>query len=162
MEPTASDATPVPESKPKRKYKQRPSKSDAEKALTQLEVTHKYVRKDILAALNQKECRPGTNARLAYLKALQQLEIDFVDQLTKMGTLPKNVAAQTTTEYKFKAHVSKGGGVQTLAVSAKQLSEMERTEDKECRKGAFESPEDAAIRAQLEAEYGDRAAQPEK
>ena len=76
-----------------------------------------------------------------------------------MGTLPKNVAAQTTTSYQFKAHVSKGGGVQTLAVSEKQLSEMERAEGKEYRKAVFESPEDEAIRAQLEADFGDHAVQ---
>ena len=162
MEPTANEPTPAPESKPKRKYKQRLSKTDAEKAITQLEVTHKYVKKDILAALEQKECCPGTNARLAYLKALQQLEIDYVEQITKMGVLPKNVTSQTTTAYMFKAHVSKGGGVQTVAVNSKQLSEMERVEDKEYRKGLFDSAEDEAIRAQLDAEFGDRAAQPEK
>lgn len=115
-----------------------------------------------MSALKLKECCPGTNARLAYLKALQQLEIDFVDQLTKMGTLPKNVAAQTTTAYVFKAHVSKSGAVQTVPITSKQLSEMEHAEGKEYRKGVFESPEDEAIRAQLEAEFGDHAAQPEK
>jgi hypothetical protein len=150
------------EPKPKRAYKKRMSKTDAQKAITQLEVTHKLVKKDILTALKQKECRPGTNSRLAYLKALQQLEIDYVEQVTKMGLLPKNVSAQTTTSYQFKAHVSKGGVVQTLAVSDKQLSEIERSEGKEYRKGVFESPEDEALRAQLEAEFGDHATQREK
>src|ERR1039458_1219476 len=96
------------EPKPKRAYKKRMSKTDAQKAITQLEVTHKLVKKDILTALKQKECRPGTNSRLAYLKALQQLEIDFAEQMTKMGVLPKNVQAQTKTQYTFKAHVGKG------------------------------------------------------
>jgi hypothetical protein len=163
MESTANKPTPAPESKPKRKYKQRLSKSDAEKAITQLEVTHKYVKKDILAALKQKVCSPGTNSRLAYLKALQQLEIDFVQQITAMGLLPKNMQAQTKTAYVFKAHVSKGGGVQTLIVDSKQqLLDITRAEEKEYRKGVADSPEDEAIRAQLEAEFGDRAAQPAK
>lgn len=78
-----------------------------------------------------------------------------------MGVLPKNVQAQTKTAYVFKAHVSKGGGVQTLAVSDKQLSEMERAEDQEYRNGVFESPEDEATRAQLDVEFGDRAVQAE-
>ena len=39
---------------------------------------------------------------------------------------------------------------------------MERAEDKEYRKGMFDSPEDEAIRAQLEAEFGDHAAQPKR
>jgi hypothetical protein len=125
MEPTANESTLGPDSKPKRKYKQRLSKSDAEKAIAQLEVTHRYVKRDILAALKSKECGPGTNSRLAYLKALQQLEIDYVEQITKMGVLPKNVASQTTTEYIFKAHVSRGGSVQTMPVNNKVLHEME-------------------------------------
>jgi hypothetical protein len=163
MEPTANEPTSAPELNPKRKYKQRLSKTDAEKAITQLEVTHKYVKKDILAALKQKECSPGTNSRLAYLKALQQLEIDYVQQITEMGLLPKNVQAQTKTTYLFKAHVSKGGGVQTLAVNSKQqLLDITRAEEKEYKKGVADSPEDDAIRARLEAEFGDRATQPEK
>jgi hypothetical protein len=151
------------EPKPKRAYKKRMSKTDAQKAITQLEVTHKLVKKDILTALKQKECRPGTNSRLAYLKALQQLEIDFAEQMTRMGVLPKNVRAQTKTEYIFKAHVGKGGGVQTIAVDSKQqLLDITRSEEKEYRKGVSDSPEDEAIRAQLEAEFGDCTVQPEK
>jgi hypothetical protein len=94
---------------------------------------------------------------------LQQLEIDYVQQITAMGLLPKNVQAQTKTAYVFKAHVSKGGGVQTLAVISKQqLLDITRAEEKEYKKGVANSPEDEAIRAQLEAEYGDRAVQQEK
>jgi hypothetical protein len=109
-----------------------------------------------------KECGPGTNSRLAYLKALQQLEIDYVEQITKMGVLPKNVASQTTTQYIFKAHVGKGGSVQTTSVNKQQLHEIERTEAKECAKGMADSPEDEAIRAQFEAQYGDSDVQDEK
>ncbi len=162
METTANESAPAPESKPKRKYKQRLSKTDAEKAIKQLEVMHKYVKKDILDALKSKECSPGTNSRLAYLKALQQLEIDYVDQITKMGVLPKNVASQTTTEYVFKAHVGKGGSVQTTAVNKQQLHDIERAEEKEYKKGMADSPEDEAIRAQFEAQYGDGAVEEEK
>jgi hypothetical protein len=162
MEPTANESTPAPESKPKRKYKQRLSKTDAEKAISQLQVTHLYVKKDILTALKSKECSPGTNSRLAYLKALQQLEIDYVEQITKMGVLPKNVTSQTTTQYIFKAHVGNGGSVQTTPVNRQQLADIERAEAKECKKGMADSPEDEAIRAQFEAQYGDGAVQAEK
>jgi hypothetical protein len=153
--------TPTPRAK--RAYKKRLTKSDADKAVTSLILTHRYVKKDILDALRAKECSPSTNARLAYLKALQQLEIDFAEQMTKMGVLPKNVQAQTKTSYVFKAHVSKGGTVQTLSVSEKQLSELEKSEEKEFRQGAADSAEDETIRAQLEAEFGSSAvAQPTK
>jgi len=154
----------VPEEAPKAKraYKQRNSLSEAEKAIAKLNKTHKFVRFDILKALRGKECSPGTNSRLAYLKALQQLEIEYVDQITKMGVLPKNVASQTTTEYIFKAHVGKGGSVETTSVNKQQLTDIERTEAKECKRGMADSPEDEAIRAQFEAQYGDSAVEEEK
>jgi hypothetical protein len=141
--------TVTPEEAPKanRAYKQRNKLSDAEKAIAKLDKTHKFVRLDILKALRGKECGPGTNSRLAYLKALQQLEIDYVEQITK---------------YIFKAHVSRGGSVQTMPVSNKQLHEMERSEEKEYRKGVADSPEDEAIRALFEAQFGDSAVQPER
>jgi hypothetical protein len=154
--------TPEEAPKAKRAYKQRNKLSDAEKAIAKLDKTHKFVRLDILKALRGKECSPGTNSRLAYLKALQQLEIDYVEQITKMGVLPKNVASQTTTEYIFKAHVGKGGSVQTTPVNQKQLGDIERAEEKEYKKGIADSPEDEAIRARFEAQYGDGAVQAEK
>jgi hypothetical protein len=162
--PMEEQQTPLPEAvlKPKRAYKQRDKLSDAEKAIDRLDKTHKFVRLDILKALRARECSPGTNSRLAYLKALQQLEIDYVQQITSMGFLPKNVKAQTTTNYVFKAHVAKSGNVTTVAVSSpSQLRELERIELTEMKTGHFSSDEDDAIRAQLDAEFGDRAAQPE-
>ena len=88
--------------------------------------------------------------------------IDYVQQITEMGVLPKNVTSQTTTEYVFKAHVGKGGSVQTTAVNRKQLHEIERAEEKEYKKGMADSPEDEAIRARFEAQYGDGAVEHEK
>jgi hypothetical protein len=58
-------------------------------------------------------------------------------------------ASQTTTEYKFKAHVGKGGSVQTMPVNDKQLHEIERAEEKEYKKIVADSPEDEAIRAHV-------------
>ncbi len=69
-----------------------------------------------------------------------------------MRVLPKNVASQTSTEYIFKGHVSKGGTVQTLPVNSKQLQDIERTEEKEYNNGIADSPEDEAIRAGFEAQ----------
>jgi|SRR5271166_2885668 len=147
----------------KRAYKQRNKLSDAEKAIAKLDKAHKFVRLDILKALRGKECSPGTNSRLAYLKALQQLEIDYVEQITKMGVLPKNVQAETTTNYVFKAHVAKSGNVTTVAVSSPaEMQELERAEIREMKKGYFASEEDEAIRARFEAEFGDRATEPQK
>jgi hypothetical protein len=153
---TENEATPA-EPRAKRAYKKRLTKSPADKAISNLIVCHRYVKKDIMDALRSKECRPGTNARLAYLKRLEDSELEFTKQLIALGVLPKNVSAQTTTSYLFKAHVSRGGAVQTIPVSAKQLAEMEKAEAKEFNKGAADSPEDEAIREQLEAEFGSSA-----
>ena len=74
-----------------------------------------------------------------------------MEQITKMGVLPKNVASQTTTQYLFKAHVGQGGSVQTTPANKQQLTDIERAEAKEYKKGMGDSPEDEAIRAQFEA-----------
>jgi len=58
--------------------------------------------------------------------------------------------------------VSRGGSVQTMPVNNKELHDMERAEEKEYKKGVADSPEDEAIRAQFEAQYGDSAVQPER
>jgi hypothetical protein len=47
-------------------------------------------------------------------------------------------------------------------VNTKQLHDIERAEEKEYKKGMADSPQDEAIRAQFEAQYGDGAVQDEK
>ena len=47
--------------------------------------------------------------------------------------------------------------MQTTPVNRQQLTDIERAEAKECKKGMADSPEDEAIRAQFEAQYGDKA-----
>jgi hypothetical protein len=146
--------TPTSEPRKKRPYKKRLTKSPADKAITSLIVCHRYVKKDIMDALKSKECRPGTNARLAYLKRLEESEAAFTKQMIELGVLPKNVSAETTSSYVFKTVTSKGGGMQTISVSEKQLSELEKSEATQIRIGAAESPEDEQIRTQLENEFG--------
>ena len=146
--------TPTAEPRKKRAYKKRLTKSPADRAVTNLIVCHRYVKKDIMDALKSKECRVGTSARLAYLKRLEESEAAFTKQMIELGVLPKNVSAQTTTSYLFKAHVGHGGAVQTSVVSKQQLAELYKSEATEVRKGVAESPEDEQIREQLESEFG--------
>lgn len=47
-------------------------------------------------------------------------------------------------------------------MNTKQLHDIERAEEKEYKKGMADSPQDEAIRAQFEAQYGDGAVQDEK
>jgi hypothetical protein len=84
-----------------------------------------------------------------------------VEQITTMGVLPKNVQAETTTNYVFKAHVAKSGDVTTVRCRVRQrCGNLSVAEVREMKKGYFASEEDEAIRARLEAEFGDGAALP--
>lgn len=136
----------------KRSYKKRVQKNDAEKALANLIATHRYVKRDILKCIRDKECRSGTGARLNYLKALQDLEIDFLKQITAMGYIPKNAKAESRTEFVYKAIVGHGGLVSTVPVNGKELTEAKEIE-------LPYVPEDEAIRENLEREFGSSAVQ---
>jgi hypothetical protein len=93
----------------------------------------------ITAALRDEQVRCGEKIRVRM----------------RYKVLPKNVQAQTTKQYIFKAHVTSGGNVTTVPVSTPaEVRELERIESKEAKKGYFASEEDEAIRAELEAEFG--------
>jgi hypothetical protein len=156
------EQTVAPEAAPKTKraYKSRGKMSEAEKLMRDLDAGYKHNRKMIEKSM--EECGKGTNTYLAHVKALDAQLLEYARFRREIGMLPKSVAAQTTTEYVFKAHVGKGGSVQTTAVNTKQLHDIELAEAKECKKGMADSPEDEAIRAQFEAQYGDGAVQDEK
>ena len=141
----------------KRSYKKRVQKNDAEKALANLIATHRYVKRDILNCIREKECRSGTGARLNYLKALQELEIDFLKQITAMGYIPKNAKAESRNEFIYKAIVGHGGHVSTVPVNDKELTEMSKKEAREIELPYV--PEDEAIREELEREFGSSAVQ---
>jgi hypothetical protein len=144
----------------KRAYKSRGKMSEAEKLMRDLDAGYKHNRKMIEKSM--EECGKGTNTYLAHVKALDAQLLEYARFRREIGMLPKSVASQTTTEYIFKATVGKGGSVQTTAVNAKQLQDIEHAEEKEYKKGMADSPEDEAIRAQFEAQYGDGAVEEEK
>jgi hypothetical protein len=56
----------------------------------------------------------------------------------------------------------RGGPANDTHSTAAQLHDIERAEEKEYKKGMADSPEDEAIRAQFEAQYGDGAVEEEK
>jgi hypothetical protein len=93
---------------------------------------------------------------LSFVRNHTQLRSETGDQVTK------NVASQTTTEYIFKAHVGKSGAVQTTSINTRELHDIERAPAKQCTKGMADSPADEAIRAQFEAQYGDKAVEDEE
>jgi len=151
---TTDNVQPEQPPRTKRSYKKRVLKNDAEKALANLIATHRYVKRDILNCIREKECRSGTGARLNYLKALQELEIDFLKQITAMGYIPKNEKAESRNEFIYKAIVGYGGRVSTVPVNEKELSKMEAKEI-----DLPYVPEDEAIREELEREFGSSAVQ---
>jgi|SRR5271155_593773 len=155
------DEQQITEPRAKRKYKQRAIKTEGEKAITELQVRHRYIVKEILKALKGKQCGEGTTARLHYLEKLQELTIGYTKAMTALGALPKNAHNQSRTEFKFKSVVGHGGQIQTLPVTEEQLKTIEKREAKEIELPYV--PEDEAIREQLEREFGSSAVcQPQK
>ncbi len=104
-------------------------------------------------ARSTKKCTEGTAVMLAHIKAAWDLEKEYLEAMQGLGVLPKNLGNLTKTEYIFKAHVSKGGGVNTTVVKDnKDLKTIEAREVKYLE-AAHETPEDAAIRAQFDEEF---------
>jgi hypothetical protein len=147
--------------KAKRAYKSRGKMSEAEKLMRDLDAGYKHNRKMIEKSM--EECGKGTNTYLAHVKALDAQLLEYARFRREIGMLPKSVAAQTTTQYIFKAHVAKSGNVTTVPVSsAAEMQELERSEEKEMKEGYYKSEEDEAIRARFEAEFGGGAVEPER
>ncbi len=160
MSTVIPEETLTAESSKKRKYKTRNRMSESEKLMRDVEVNYKTTRKMLLKSLENSNV--GTGSYLQHLKALDDQFLKYAEFRREIGLLPKNVASQTATEYVFKAHVGKGGSVQTLPVNSKQLHDLERAEQREYDSHVASSSEDEAIRAQLEAEFGDSVALPKE
>ena len=106
-------------------------------------------------AKSTQKCEYGTNTKLAHLKAEMDYRLSVVSALQSLGYYPKNLGNLTKTQFVFKAHVAKGGGVNTVPVeTAEELKTIEAQEYK-LLPGACESDEDKAIRAQFDADFAD-------
>jgi hypothetical protein len=141
-----------PEPTAKRRYKTRNRMNESEKLLRDLDANYKSTRKMLLKSL--ENCNLGTGSYLQHLKALDDQFLKYAEFRRDIGILPKNVASQTVTEYKFRAVTGKGGSVRTVPVHSKQQAlELDRAEEKEIKKDIFDSPEDEAIRKQFEEEF---------
>jgi hypothetical protein len=106
-------------------------------------------------AKSTAKCEYGTNTKLAHLKFEQEANFKIVEVLQSLGVYPKNLGSLTKTEFIFKAHVAKGGGVNTVPVTTRsELKTIEAAEYKQLP-GAYETDEDKALRAELEAQFSD-------
>ena len=106
-------------------------------------------------AKSTAKCAYGTNTKLAHLKFEQEANFRIVEVLQSLGVYPKNLGSLTKTEFIFKSHVARGGGVNTVPVETR--SELKTIEAQECKQlpGAHESEEDTALRAQFDAQFSD-------
>lgn len=108
-------------------------------------------------AKSTAKCSYGSNAKLAHLKFEQEATFRIVEVLQSLGVYPKNLGSLTKTEFIFKAHVAKGGGVNTIPVQTRsELKTIEAAEYKQLP-GAFESDDDKALRAQFETQFSETA-----
>jgi hypothetical protein len=114
---------------------------------------HEYVMTEL--AKSTKACKAGTPSCLAHLKFQHEAAFKIIEALQSLGVYPKNLGNITKTEFVYKAHVAKGGGVSVSTIqNDAELKTIEAEEIKQLP-GAFETDEDRSIRASLEAEYSD-------
>lgn len=106
-------------------------------------------------AKSTKKCEYGTNTWLAHKKFEWELEQGIIARLQDLGVLPKNLGNLTKTEFIFKAHVAKGGGVNTVPVETQEELKTIEAQEFKLLPGAHESDEDKAIRAQFDAQFAD-------
>jgi hypothetical protein len=102
-----------------------------------------------------KDCANGTMTKLNHLKLQMEFQAKYIESLQSLGFLPKNLGNLTKTQFIFKAHVAKGGGVNTVAVNDR--ADLKTIEAEEFRQlpASIESEEDKLIRSTLEAEFTD-------
>jgi hypothetical protein len=100
--------------------------------------------------LSTKETTAGTSNRLKHLTTAMEMRFKLIESLQSLGLLPKNLGNSTKTEFVFKAHVGKGGSVNTSPVTTEQAVEIERAEFAAL---PTTTPEDQAIVDALEQEF---------
>lgn len=119
------------------------------------DIRRTYERFGTELAKSTKACEYGTNTKLAHLKAEMDYQLSVVEALQSLGYYPKNLGNLTKTEFIFKAHVAKGGGVNTVPVETQEELKIIEAQEVKLLPGAFESDEDKAIRAQFDADFSD-------
>jgi hypothetical protein len=124
---------------------------DISLVITDIRRTYETVSMELQKSL--KECANGTMTKLNHLKTQMEFQSKYVEALQSLGFLPKNLGNLTKTQFIFKAHVAKGGGVNTTSVGSKEDLKIIEAEEFKQLPAATESEEDKIIRAALEAEF---------
>lgn len=129
------------------------TKDDVSLVVSDIRTTYERFRTEL--AKSTQKCEYGTNTKLAHLKAEMDYQLSVVDALQSLGYYPKNLGNLTKTQFVFKAHVAKGGGVNTVPVESDEELKIIEAQEVKLLPGAYETDEDKAIRQQLEAEFAD-------
>lgn len=106
-------------------------------------------------AKSKKKCTLGTPAYLNHLKFEQEAQFKVVELLQSLGVYPKNLGNLTKTEFVYKAHVAKGGGVNTTQIASEEELKTIEAQEVKMLPGAYETDEDRAIRESLATEFSD-------
>jgi hypothetical protein len=129
------------------------TKDDISLVISDLQRGHERIMSEL--AKSTAKCEYGTNTFLAHLKFQAEQETRIVEVLQSLGYYPKNLGNLTKTEFVFKAHVAKGGGVNVTPIESQEELKTIEAQEAKLLPGAYESEEDLAIRAQFEADFSD-------
>lgn len=133
---------------------------DRDVALVISDLIHGHNRRMTELAASRKKCAYGTNTWLAHWKAEKDAEKEIIELLQSLGVYPKNLGNLQKTEFVFKAHVAKGGGVNVVSIqSREELKTIEAREEK-LLPGAFVTLEDDAIRSQFDEQFSETPKEP--
>lgn len=127
------------------------SNDDISLVINDIRRTYETVSTELAKSL--KACANGTMTKLNHLKTQMEFQQKYVESLQSLGFLPKNLGNLTKTEFIFKAHVAKGGGVNTVVVSDMNALKTIEAEEFKQLPAATESQEDVDVRAALENEF---------
>jgi len=108
-------------------------------------------------ARSTKKCTLGSPTYLNHLKAYEDFSFRIVEVLQSLGVYPKNLGNLTKTEFVYKAHVAKGGGVNTTIINSKEELRTIEAQEVKLLPGAFETDADREARESLAAEFADTA-----
>jgi hypothetical protein len=106
-------------------------------------------------AKSTKACQFGTSNYLNHLKFEQEASHKMIELLQSLGVYPKNLGNLTKTQFIYKAHVAKGGGVNVATIETQEELHTIEAQEVKLLPGAYETDEDREIRAALAAEFAD-------
>ena len=119
--------------------------TEHEKLVRQMKRDHKALMVQFDDAI--KQCTVGTQTHTRLLEAKSKASERHRAELVKFGVLPENLGAVTKTEFLYVAHVP------TVPANRAELDKLLGQQMQKACEGLKYSPEDEAIREQLNQEF---------